>query len=261
MRTAALIGLISICMIVLPAGVYAVLRWKAGLVTLPVRWWLVLYVVAFFFQPIFLVRKQLEGALVRNDPSWPMAVLAQIDNAWWEELAKLLALSLVLWLARKRIRPLLQKLSWAMGLGYWVGLAYGAGEAVVLAILFIAPNLDPIFGVNTFTPVPLSWGYVYERFWAMQIHAVMGALIGAGLWNWVNGKRLRLAIWFVVAMLYHHLVDGSIILAGYVPAVGVAIRTLGLGYVPLLTAIGYGLIVLVYLILRRSRWTLDVSPV
>ena len=260
MQTDALLGLIGICAIAFPAIVYVVLRRKAGMATLPLRWWLILYAVAFMFQPIFLLRKHLEVALIRNNPSLPTALLAQVDNGWWEELAKLLALLVVFWLARDHIKPLLQKLPSAMGLGYWVGLAYGVGEAIVLAILFIAPNLAQLFSVNTFTPFMIGWGYVYERFWAMQIHAVMGALIGAGLWCWFNQRRAGLILWFVVAMLYHHLVDGPIILAGFVPAIAAAIGGMGAWFIPLLTAIGYALIALAYSILKHRSPTPTVSP-
>jgi hypothetical protein len=177
--------------------------------------------------------------------------LTQVDNAWWEELAKLLAIVLVVWLARDQLKPLLQKLPAAIGLSYWAGLAYGIGEAVMLAILFIAPQLDPIFGVNTFTPFPLGWAYVYERFWAMQLHGIMGALIGIGLWRWVNGRRWSLVGWFIAAMLYHDLVDGPILLASAVPAVATLIQNLGLWFVVILAAIGYALIAVIYFILKR----------
>ncbi len=260
MQTDALLGLIGICAIAFPAIVYVVLRRKAGMASLPARWWLILYAVAFLFQPIFLLRKHLEAALIRNNPSLPNLLLAQVDNAWWEELAKLLALLVVLWLARDHIKPLLQKLPSAIGLGYWMGLAYGVGEAIVLALLFIAPNLGPIFGANTFTPLTIGWPYVYERFWVMQIHAVMGALIGAGLWCWFNQRRAGLVLWFIVAMLYHHLVDGSIILAVFMPALAAAMRNLGPWYVPLLTLIGYALIALAYLLLKRKPPALAASP-
>jgi len=252
MQTDALLGLIGICAIAFPAIVYVVLRRKAGMAALPARWWLILYAVAFMFQPVFLLRKHLEAALVRSDPSLPNMLLAQVDNGWWEELAKLLALLVVFWLARDRLKPLLQKLPSAMGLGYWVGLAYGVGEAVVLALLFIAPNLAPLFSMNTFTPFLIGWSYTFERFWAMQIHAVMGALIGAGLWCWFNQRRAGLILWFVVAMLYHHLVDGPIILANFVPALAAAIGTMGLWFVPLLTLIGYALVALAYVVLKRN---------
>lgn len=260
MQTDALLGLIGICAIAFPAIVYVVLRRKAGMAALPARWWLTLYAVAFVFQPIFLLRKHLEAALVRNNPSLPTMLLAQIDNGWWEELAKLLALLVVFWLARDHIKPLLQKLPSAMGLGYWVGLAYGVGEAVVLALLFIAPNLAPLFSMNTFTPFLIGWDYVWERFWAMQIHAVMGALIGAGLWCWFNQRRAGLILWFVVAMLYHHLVDGPIILANFVPALAAVIGTMGLWFVPLLTVVGYALIALAYVMLKRQPQTPADSP-
>ena len=94
----------------------------------------------------------------------------------------------------------------------------------------------------------------------MQIHAVMGALIGAGLWCWFNQRRAGLILWFVVAMLYHHLVDGPIILANFVPALAAAIGTMGLWFVPLLTIIGYALIALAYVVLKRQPQTPADSP-
>jgi len=252
MQTDALLGLIGICAIAFPAIVYLVLRRRASMADLPLRWWLTLYAIAFVFQPTFLLRKQLEAALIRSNTSLPTLLLAQVDNAWWEELAKLLALLVVYWLARDRFKPLLQKFPSAMGLGYWTGLAYGIGEAIVLAVLFIAPNLAPLFGMNTFTPFTIGWAFVWERFWAMQMHAVMGTLIGAGLWCWFNQRRAGLILWFVVAMLYHHLVDDSIIIAQFVPALAIVLRSLGMWLVPLLTVVGYGLIVLAYLVLKHQ---------
>ena len=59
MQTDALLGLIGLCAIAFPAIVYVVLRRKAGMASLPARWWLILYAVAFVCQPIFLLRKHL----------------------------------------------------------------------------------------------------------------------------------------------------------------------------------------------------------
>ena len=39
------------------------------------------------FQPIFLLRKHLEAALILTNPSLLNMLLAQVDNGWWEELA------------------------------------------------------------------------------------------------------------------------------------------------------------------------------
>jgi hypothetical protein len=106
--------------------------------------------------------------------------------------------------------------------------------------------------MHTFTPFTIGWDFVYDRFWAIQFHAAMGALIGAGVWLWVSGKRWGGAAWFVVAMLYHHLVDGSIILASFVPAIAVLLTRLGPWLLPIFATIGYGLIALAYFGLRRQ---------
>lgn len=252
MRTDALIGLIAVCAIGIPLIASIFLRRRVGLSDLPVRLWLALYATAFLLQPVFLVRKLWEGALILNDPSPGMMALAQIDNAWWEELAKLLAIVIVIWIARDRLMPRLRQLPSAISVGYWAGLAYGAGEAVVLAILFTFPSLGPIFGMHTFTPFTLGWEFVYERAWAMQLHAIMGALIGIGVWSWIGGRRWALAGWFVAAMLYHHLVDGSIILAGYVSEVAALLSALGMWALPVFVGIGYGIIVLAYRSFNRK---------
>lgn len=255
MKTDALIGLIALCAIVVPSIAFFVLRRRAGMADLPARLWLTLYIVAFVAQPIFLMRKHLEGAIVTSSQSFGAVALAQIDNAWWEELAKLLAILIVVRVARERLMPLLRTLTSAIGLGFWAGLAYGAGEAVVLAILFAIPSLGPIFGMRTFTPFMFGWEFVYERFWAMQMHAIMGALIGIGLWAWTRGRRWEMVAWFVAAMLYHHLVDGAIILASFVREIALLLTQLGPLALVLFVAIGYAAVALAYRALKRNTTT------
>jgi hypothetical protein len=253
MTPESFIGLVIICAFIFPAVALLILRRKAGLDHISVRWLLSLYVFAFLLQPVFLFRKLWEGALVATGATLPKLMLAQVDNGLWETVAKLLALVGLSYFARNRIKPALGKLSTAMSLGYWAGLAYGVGEAVVLAILFIAPALSPIFGMNTFTPFMLSWPFVYERFWAMQIHAIIGVFVGIGVWHWTQGRPWRFVLWFVVAMAYHDFVDGLIIVAGYSSLLQTLIARLGMAFVPLLTVIGYGLVALV-------SWQLNRRP-
>lgn len=261
MQTDAFIGLILICAIILPAMIYFILRRITPLKRLALIWWLVLYAIAFIAQPIFLLRKHWEGALVFTNPSsLTLQLIAQADNAWWEELAKLLALILIVWLARDHIRSFFTKLPRAIDLGFWAGLAYGAGEAVVLGILFAAPNLAPIFGLHTFSPFTFGWGFVLERIWAMQLHAIMGALIGAGVWYWYNGKRGGFIVWFIAAMVYHAFVDGQIILAPFIPALTSFLTQLGILLLPIDVALGYLLIALVYRVHDRSRPAQRITP-
>jgi hypothetical protein len=259
MRTDAFIGLIIICAISAPAIAYFILRRRTALSQFVIGGWLMLYASAFIAQPVFLLRKHWEGAWVLSNPSLPIVLLAQADNAWWEELAKLLALIVVMWLARDSIKPFFKELSSAIGLGLWAGLAYGAGEAVVLGILFIAPNLGPIFGMRTFTPFTLGWEFVYERFWAVQMHAIMGALIGAGVWSWFNGKRSGFVIWFIAAMVYHDFVDGQIILASFSPSVASVLSGLGAFLLPIDVALGYALVALAYRLLDRARTARQIA--
>ena len=76
------------------------------------------------------------------------------------------------------MRPLFSRKRSAFALGYWTGLAYGMGEALALAVLFTWPSWGPLFGLQTFSPYKIGWPYVWERLWAMNLHAVMGALTG-----------------------------------------------------------------------------------
>jgi hypothetical protein len=261
MQTDAFIGLILICAIIIPAMIYLILRGITPLKQLAVKWWWVLYAIAFIAQPIFLFRKLWEGALVLTNPSsLTLQLIAQADNAWWEELAKLLALLLIIWLARDRVKPFFSKLSTSINLGLWTGLAYGAGEAVILGILFVAPNLAPIFGLHTFSPFTFGWEFVLERIWAMQLHAIMGALIGAGVWCWYSSKRGGFITWFIVAMLYHDFVDGQIILAQFNSALASFLTQFGITLLPIDVALGYLLIILVYRVHHRSRAAQRITP-
>lgn len=261
MQTDAFIGLILICAIIIPAMIYLILRGITPLKQLALKWWWLLYVIAFIAQPIFLLRKHWEGALVFTNPSsLTLQLIAQADNAWWEELAKLLALILIVWLARDQIKSFFKILSTSINLGLWAGLAYGAGEAVVLGILFAAPNLAPIFGLHTFSPFTLGWAFVLERIWAMQLHAIMGALIGAGVWCWYNGKRGGFIVWFIAAMLYHDFVDGQIILAQFNSAIASFLTQFGITLLLIDVALGYLLIALVYRVHNRSRAARRITP-
>ncbi len=254
MQTDAFIGLILICAIILPAAIYLILRGITPLKQLALKWWWVLYAIAFIAQPIFLLRKHWEGALVLTNPSsLTLQLIAQADNAWWEELAKLLALVIIIWLARDQVKPFFKKLSTSINLGLWAGLAYGAGEAVVLGVLFAAPNLAPIFGMHTFSPFTLGWAFVLERIWAMQMHAIMGALVGVGLWAWYQGQRGRFVVWFIIAMLYHDFVDGQIILAQFDSALAAFLTQFGILLLLIDVAIGYASIALAQRLLDRSR--------
>lgn len=108
-----------------------------------------------------------------------------------------------------------------------------------------------------FTPYMAGWPYVWERLWAMNLHAVMGALIGLGLYGYYAlGSRRRLLGFFILAMLYHHFVDGVIITAMFVAPLATFVTKLAVdvpvlarffnGPVPLFTplALAAGLLLL-----------------
>ena len=252
MRVDAFIGTIVLCGLVTPAIVWLVLcRW-AGLSAVVGRVWLALYGLGALMCIIVLPRKHIESALLTRLPRgfW-VYNLAQVDNELWEQVGKLLAMAIVLWLVGEPLRVLFTNKKAAVAIGYWTGLSYGFGEALILAILFAVPAWAPFFGINTFTPYMVGWPYVQERLFAMHAHGIMGGLIGLGLYGFFAlGSRMRLVGFFVLAMLYHHFVDGLIIAAGFAP--GVAQIIVGLGALFVLLEVVAGL-VLLWLAYRSQR--------
>jgi hypothetical protein len=249
MRIEAFWGLVILCALLTPAVAWLILERWGRLAALPYRAWLALYIVGALACVAVLPRKHIESAIIMR---WPRAAwawhLAQVDNEIWEQVGKLFALLIVLWWVGDPLRGVFAGKRGALAVGYWVGLCYGMGEALILALLFMFPAWGPVFGVNTFTPYTVGWAFVRERFWAMNLHAVMGALIGLGFYGFFAlGSRWRLAAFFVLAMLYHHLVDGAIIAAIFVPAMAQAINALGERFVPLMLAIGFVILALAYL--------------
>jgi hypothetical protein len=244
MRQDAFIGLLGLCGFVVPLLVWVILRWRRGLAGVPARTLLTLFALGALMCIVVLMRKHIEMKIIMLAPQQYWAyTLAQIDNELWEQVGKLVAILLALWLIKEPLRALFIERRSALALGYWAGLGYGFGEAFILAFLFILPGWGPFFGVQTFTPYMVGWEYVWERLWAMNLHAVMGGLIGLGLYEYIAlGSRKRLVSFFVLAMLYHHFVDGAIITAMFVPALARLINSYSLFFVPL--DLGLGLILL-----------------
>ena len=248
MRPDAFLGTIVLCAVLTPAVVFFILRRWGELGSLTPRLWLMLYGLGALMCVIVLPRKHLESAIILR---WPRSLwayhLAQVDNELWEQLGKLAVILLALWLASEPMRVLFTHRRSAAAVGYWTGLAYGIGEAVILAVLFMWPSWAPLFGLRTFTPYTIGWGYVWERLSAVHLHAVMGALIGLGLYGLIGlGSRLRPVAFFALAMAYHHLVDGLIITAGFVPALAGLIRQAGGLFVPMLVLAGLVILRLAY---------------
>ncbi len=258
MKSEAILGLILICGIGLPSVAWLIIRHMGGLRMLPAWAWLALYAVALLLHPPFLLRKHLEVALLTANPGLTGQMLAQVDNEFWEQVAKLVAILLAAFFLARRYPALLARPTALAALGFWAGLAYGVGEAVMLAILILCPALNPIFGMSLFTPFLVGFAYVYERFWAIQVHAVMGGFVGLGVWtafrNGVFRPRGGLVLWFLAAMLYHHLVDGIIILAQFYPRLAQFLRGAALWWLVALVALGYvALLVAIAAVKRQTR--------
>jgi hypothetical protein len=138
-------------------------------------------------------------------------------------------------------------------LGYWVGLGYGIGEAITLSIIGFFPVLNRIFGIALFMYFT-TWHTVWERAYAVQIHAIIGALVGIGFYHWSGlGKKFWLLFFFILGVLYHELVDGLVLVMMYYPNLKFA-KFLGSHFLsitlPVLLVIGYFILLISY---RASR--------
>lgn len=211
-----LVGMFGIISVAIPLVFYFATRHVGEIKNLSWKLWLAIFIVALIFFPIFLPRKHWEKAMVfYNSSFWFVAGVAQMDNNFWEELAKLLVFLIFIGVTHKRLTECLQSPKEATILGYWIGLSYGIGEAVTLTFVALHPKLGQILGISLFLFFT-TWASVLERFIAIQLHAIMGALIGLGLFWFISLKRRWWLLWFfVIAMLYHELVDGTVIAMRY----------------------------------------------
>jgi len=241
--------------IVVPAAFYFIFRRRGGLTKIPAWVWTVTGLIAFLFFPAFLFRKHYEAALVfAKNTFWFVAGIVQMDNNIWEELAKVLAILVFLALARKTGPEVFRRKSGATIWGFWTGLCYGIGEAITLSIIGYLPKLGRVFGVSLFLYFT-TWHSVWERAYAIQLHAIMGALIGLGFYHWFGlKKRWWLLFFFFVATLYHELVDGLVLVMKYYPGLEFSrfARTHILTVIlPLLLIIGYLAVLVAYKNSRR----------
>lgn len=202
--------------ILIPTSYYLIFRNKAGLNKISFWIWAITGFIAGVFFPIFLFRKHWETAMVfAKNTFWFVAGVVQMDNNFWETLAKLLVLLILLVLNHKNNLAVYQRKSSSTILGYWVGLGYGIGEALTLSIIGYFPVLNRIFGISLFMYFT-TWFAVWERAYAIQIHAVIGALVGIGFYHWFGlRKKFWLLIFFVIGMFYHELVDGLVLVMMY----------------------------------------------
>ncbi len=236
--------------ITIPCIYYFIFRKRAHLDLIPAWIWVINGFVAFVLFPAFLFRKHWEAAMVMaKNKFWFVAGVAQMDNNFWETLAKLLAILVFIYFTQPYGKEILKEKGGSTIYGYWLGLCYGIGEALTLSIIGFFPILNRIFGINLFMYFT-TWEAVWERAYAIQVHAIIGALVGIGLYHWFGlGKRWWLLFFFFVGMLYHELVDGSVLVMMYYPKLVLAqfmgnhMLTITL---PVLLVIGYLLLFVVY---------------
>ncbi len=197
--------------IALPFILCLIFRRIKNLKELSWKIWFLMFIVAFLFFPLFFFRKHWERALYFfNSNFWFTLFVTQMDNNFWEEFAKLLVFLIFL----KPLKNFLKNPEESTLLGYWIGLAYGVGEAVTLSLIAIFPRIN-VWGYSLFL-LFITWKWVWERFVAIQAHAIMGAIIGAGVFYWAEAKKkFMFFIFFIIAMLYHELVDGLVLAMMY----------------------------------------------
>jgi len=194
-----------------------------------------------------MLRKHWESYLIMlKQTCWYDICVIQVHNAFWEELAKLIIIGISCCIFR--INSQSNRKKRIISLGYGIGLSYGMGEAFLLIFLMLYPVYSHYFGLNTFGTI-LTKSFIYERFWAIQTHAIMGGVIGIGVYRYLfHRKRKDILIFFLVAMLYHISIDGSIVFIYYYPEL-MKHYPPPLLFMPLLTLIGYGIL---YIIGKRS---------
>jgi hypothetical protein len=252
-----ILGMIFLIGILCPFVAFLILRKISDLKNLAIRIWLASFGIGFAFFPLLIQRKhwELKMVLWRNT-FWFVTFIIQMDNNFWEELGKLLTIFIICWIYKSKIKDYLLKASNALAFGFWVGLAYGVGEAITLMLAMLLPKYSQFTGMKLFLAF-VTWASVYERFLAIQIHAMMGALVGMGVFHlFKNRSWIRLILFSILAMLYHELVDGTVLLIMYYPNLSwVKSLAKNLVYVilPTLVALGYMIVFLISRIIKKKE--------
>ncbi|MEO0083098.1 MAG: hypothetical protein ABIK33_01750, partial [candidate division WOR-3 bacterium] len=170
--------------IFLPMLYHFIFYKKTVISNIPLSTWALTGFIAFLFFPTFLFRKHWEKALLfAYNKFWFVVGVVQMDNNFWETLAKFLVIIIFIALTGDKGKKIFKQNRSATIFGYWVGLCYGIGEALTLAIIGYLPILNRIFGINLFMYFT-TWYSVWERAYAIQIHAIIGSLIGLGFYHY-----------------------------------------------------------------------------
>lgn len=177
---------------------------------------LFLFVVSLLMFPLLIPRKHIELKLAQAVPSfWFILGVVQMHNNIYEELGKLFGLLLTVWIFRSSFKPLLLNPQKAILLGFWGGLGYGVGEAITLTLISSEPALGRLAGIQLLW-LFVTWNWVLERGLAIMIHGVLGGFVGLSLFYLLERKGILQAIlFFFAALLYHELIDGTVIFIRY----------------------------------------------
>ncbi len=229
--------------IILPLIFYLILRKSGHTRDIPFSAYLKLYLIGVAIFPILLPRKHLEYWLATQNPSFLFVLLiVQMINNIFEETGK--AITIYAGAGKRGVSTY----SASILIGLFAGMSYGIGEAVTLSVIGMKPVLSKIFGINL-TLLFITWWWVLERFYAILIHTVMGGLVGISLYFLKKSSYLKSILFFVIALLYHELVDGLIIYANFHPASRVSNFMMKHMYdatLPILVLLGIGGILILF---------------
>lgn len=174
-----------------------------------------LFFIGFLMFPILIPRKHMEYKLMQWVPSfWFVVGVVQMHNNIYEELGKLLAMAIPFWIFRKSLKPLIFIPRNAILLGFWVGLGYGVGETVTLTLIAYKPSLGKLAGISLMW-LFVTWNWVTERAMAVLLHGILGGFVGLSLYFLLKRRWLKGLAFFIVALLYHELVDGTVLFMKY----------------------------------------------
>jgi len=209
--------------LILTLCVFFLLRLENTWRELKISLLLLVYIISFLFFPLFLPRKHIELKLAQLFPSFLfIAGVVQMHNNLYEEAAKLLAILAAIFLSGGRLREPLERKGAGILIGLWGGVGYGVGEALTLTLIAYKPELGKIFGVSLLW-LFVTWNWVFERFLAILVHGIMGAFVGHGLHHFLKSRNWKkFLFFFILALFYHELVDGTVLYLAYFPTQPIA---------------------------------------
>lgn len=230
--------------VLFPFFIYLFLKKITNLNKLGKGLWLLSFITALVIAPLFLFRKYWELIMFNFCSNfWFILTAIQFNNAFWEELAKLSVLLFFIWLFKDKIKKFFANRKDSLALGYWIGLGYGIGEAITFTLMISYPNLGYILHYNIGLLFYLDWFFFYGKFWTVQGHGILGAIIGYGLYCfWTHQSKKKLILFFFTAVFYHMFINGFIqlIIKHYSQMVIFSLPTLWYMITPILfISIGY----------------------